>query len=113
MTDIGRYRQEFVTFCSDEGLTLEPSTFEILLRWLIYFLLKCSTCPPTNVNFYNNSLLFIIHIFDSLMRSMYQIFTTNKNLHVSSPKQLLVELQKVRNIDMSKEKEDSCLTSVT
>ena len=51
--------------------------------------------------------------FDSLMRSMYQIFT-NKNLqHVSSPKQLLFELQKIRNIDMSKEKEDTCLTSVT
>ena len=47
------------------------------------------------------------------MRSMYQIFT-NKNLqHVSSPKQLLVELQKVRNIDILKEEEDSCLTSVT
>ena len=28
-------------------------------------------------------------------------------------KQLLVELQKVRNIDMFKEKEDSSLTSVT
>ena len=65
------------------------------------------------MNFYNNSLLFIIsHVFDSLMRSMYKIFT-NKNLHVSSPKQLLVELQKVRNIDMFKEKEDSCLTTVT
>ena len=65
------------------------------------------------MNFYTNSLLFIIHVFDSLMRSMYQIFT-NKNLqHVSSPKQLLVELQKVRNIDIFKEKEDSCLTSVT
>ena len=64
------------------------------------------------MNFYNNSLLFIINVFDSLMRSMYQTFT-NKNIHVSSPKQLLVELQKVRNIDMFKEKEDSCLTSVT
>ena len=65
------------------------------------------------MNFYNNSLLFIIHVFDSLMRSMYQIFI-NKNLqHVSTPKQLLVELQKVRNIDMSKVKEGCCLTSVT
>ena len=63
------------------------------------------------MKFYNNSLLFIIHVFDSLMRSMYQIFI-NKNLqHVSTPKQLLVELQKVRNIDKSKEKEGSCLRS--